>query len=154
MCIIMHRTANAGVIPTGFLEYNALRNPDGFGLAWREDGHIVAQKWGPDDMQEFMGVLSDLNETPDIDFVAHFRFATHGAKCAALSHPFMYEDPGTGEPVYVFHNGIIDIKPGEGESDTSEFVKSILARLPSHWWENPALCGLLSPASLGRACSS
>lgn len=113
-------------------------NPDGFGLAWRADDALHHAKYGPDQKDEFIKDLAVLDNTAGLEYVAHFRKATHGAPCVELSHPFAYDDP-TGNPVVVFHNGVIRVKTEKDESDTQVFVDRVLARLPVKWWENSAL---------------
>lgn len=150
MCLIVHRTVNKNgrgrKLPSKIIDHNRKSNPDGFGIAWRSpEKGVVSQKFAPSEFDEFRALLETIDAQRSIEYIAHFRTATHGAKCKDLAHPFIYEDPA-GESVAVFHNGIIDIKAYEGESDTSQFVKSVLARLPANWWDNSALIYLVEQA--------
>ena len=143
MCMIAHRPASSDArgsnIPNKVIDTAIGRHPDGFGIAWREAGALRHEKFGPAESTEFRDLLKKLDKDSTIEYTAHWRFATHGKPCRDLSHPFVYDDPIEG-PVAVFHNGVIGIATGGShESDTSVFVRDVLARLPSGWWNNPAL---------------
>ena len=141
MCLIAHRPVKKGRgsnIPAEVISYNRRKNPDGFGIAWREFGKVHHAKFAPSDGDAFEKLLRTIDRRSHIEYVAHWRLATHGAKCEELSHPFPYEDPDLGE-VLLFHNGIIDIDIEKGESDTSQFVKQVLSRLEGQWWRKPHL---------------
>src|SRR5262245_45793565 len=81
-------------------------NPDGAGVAWLSgDGKVRFEKGlGPDEVHDcFTRVAGPA--------IAHFRWATVGAKCAELCHPFVIGDDGsplategTADAV-LFHNG-------------------------------------------------
>jgi predicted glutamine amidotransferase len=145
MCLIIHRPTNGkrgtgSNVPGDVLDYNSRLNPDGFGIAWRDPKRgLLHEKFAPgkDEYRRFFDLLKSIDRQATVEYVAHYRKATHGAPCKELSHPFVYEDPSAG-PVLVFHNGIIPIKTSKGESDTSEFVKRVLANIEPRWWEKPA----------------
>ena len=130
-------------IPTQVIDTAMTRHPDGFGIAWREDGVLWRQKFGPSERKSFRKAIKRIDHRQDIEYVAHFRWATHGPRAASHSHPYEYYDPKVGT-VLVFHNGIIDIPTISSESDTEVFVRDILAHLPSRWWAQPALRYLVS----------
>lgn len=132
-------------IPTDVIDTAMTRHPDGFGVAWREGGKLWRQKFGPEHRREFRKVLKRLDKDQTIEYVAHFRWATHGPEDAAHSHPYEYMDPEVGT-VLVFHNGVIDIGTRHDESDTEVFVRDVLAHLPSRWWAQPALRYLVGEA--------
>lgn len=145
MCIIIHRAYGSNV-PNDVLEHNRKKNPDGFGLAWRDNnGSLHYRKYAPTAYSDFHAALKAVDRDPKIEYVAHYRFATHGPACERLSHPFPYEDED-GNEVLVFHNGIINIQTPAEESDTSHFVNRVLASLPSGWWRNPAMRFLVENA--------
>jgi predicted glutamine amidotransferase len=149
MCLIAHRPVKNGRgsnIPNEVISYNRRKNPDGFGIAWRQNGKLQHQKFAPSDGHAFEKLLKSIDKQTHIEYVAHWRLATHGPKCEELSHPFSYNDPKAGE-VLVFHNGIINsIKVDKGESDTSQFVKDILMKLEAEWWKKPHLKFLVEEA--------
>lgn len=142
MCLIIHRDLNGkrgSNVPNAVLDHNARSNPDGFGIAWRDGKKLRHEKFdaGKKAFEDFRSLLKRIDRDPGTEYVAHFRKATHGPVCKALSHPFSYEDPEEGE-VLVFHNGIINIDTEPGESDTSAFVKRVLSRIAPRWWESNA----------------
>ena len=140
MCLIIHREAGKRTsnVPESILDHNRYQNPDGFGVAWRTSKGLEYEKFdkGADEYQKFKDLVLTLDKT-EVEYVAHFRKATHGPVCRELSHPFEYQDTRVGQ-VLVFHNGIIDIDTDKGESDTSQFVKTVLANMQTKWWRKPA----------------
>jgi hypothetical protein len=147
--MIAYRPVEAGKrgsnIPTQVIDTAMQRHPDGFGVAWREGGKLWRQKFGPEHSREFRKTIKRLDRDQTIEYVAHFRWATHGPEDAAHSHPYEYTDPEVGT-VLVFHNGIIDIGTAPHESDTEVFVRDVLAHLPGRWWANPAIRYLVDEA--------
>lgn len=145
MCLIVHRFGGSN-LPNDVIDLNSKRNADGFGIAWRDrEGGLHHAKYGPQSFMKFRKQLKRLDRHPEIEYTAHFRFATTGAPCRDLSHPFSYMDPIEGE-VLVFHNGVINIDAPKGESDTSQFVKAVLANLPSGWWREAHFMFLVESA--------
>jgi hypothetical protein len=133
-----------GNIPNAVVDTALTRHPDGFGIAWRESGQLRSQRYGPAERAAFRALLRDVDKR-GFEYVAHFRFATHGPKAESHAHPFEYMDPN-GERVLVFHNGIIDIPTRPSESDTEVFVRDVLTKLPAQWWDVPGLCYLVNEA--------
>ena len=131
-------------IPNAVIDTAMNRHADGFGIAWREKGELRVEKFGPDERAEFREVLKRV-DLAGLEYVTHFRWATHGPKDRDHAHPFEYTD-ATGEKVVVFHNGIIDIATRPEESDTEVFVRDVLAKLPANWWDSPALVYLVGEA--------
>jgi len=145
MCLIVHRFGDSN-LPSDVIDVNRQRNADGFGIAWRNaDGTLSHAKYGPQSFGKFQKRLRRIDRDKSIEYTAHFRFATHGAPCRDLSHPFEYTDPIEGK-VLVFHNGVINIQVSKGESDTSQFVKTVLSKMPSRWWAQPHLVYLVEAA--------
>jgi hypothetical protein len=134
MCLIIHREPRAGHVPNDIIDSNLKRNPDGFGIAWREpDGELKNVRFAPSESKVFRKLLKSIDQQGKIEYVAHFRLATHGPACFDLSHPFAYTDPEEGE-VLVFHNGVIDMYTEPTESDTEVFVRDVLSKMPPRWW--------------------
>lgn len=125
-------------VPENVLDYNKYSNPDGFGMAWREGNSIQQRRWssGKDNYKAFRKLLLKI-DAREVEYVAHFRKATHGDICREMSHPFTYRDAKVGQ-VLVFHNGIIDIPTKKGESDTAAFVRVVLSRMRARWWDSEA----------------
>lgn len=145
MCIIINRPEGAGPVPGTYVMEASLRNPDGFGVAWRTERGIQHARFGPRDYNDFEALLLRV-EGLGAEFAAHFRLATHGPKVKGLAHPFTYQDREAGT-VYVFHNGIIDISTKKHESDTEVFVRRVLSRLPALWWRDPTQRELVTMAA-------
>jgi hypothetical protein len=122
------------------------RHPDGFGIAWRERGMVQSRRFAPTNRgkKQFKNLVERVDRTGR-EYVAHFRWATHGAEDAAHAHPYAYMDPDPSVgPVYVFHNGIIDVQTSGAESDTEVFVRDYLTHLPSRWWTNQAIVNMMT----------
>lgn len=146
MCLIAHRERGAN-IPNAVIDHNRTANPDGFGIAWRDGKSLRHAKFGPghDEYERFKALLKSIDKRTEVEYVAHWRTATHGAKCVDLSHPFTYTDKHDGD-VLIFHNGIINISVPKGESDTSHFVKAVLAGLEPRWYRRDATRFLVEAA--------
>lgn len=150
MCMIAYRPLHAksgkgSNIPGSVIDTALRRHPDGFGLAYRENGELVTEKFGPHEAKRFRKALKRVDREVPSEYVAHWRFATHGPKDQAHAHPYEYTHPVDGR-VLVFHNGVIDIATTPAQSDTEVFTGLVLAELPSRWWENPALMFLVTEA--------
>lgn len=142
MCLIVHRPAakngkRLAHLPDSVIESNRRRNSDGFGLGWREGSTLRFEKYGPKEFADFHALLKSLDKQ-NREYVAHFRMATMGSVNRDMAHPYPYEDPA-GQPVLLFHNGVIDIKGNPGESDTYAFVKRVLQKLEPRWWSKDPL---------------
>ena len=150
MCMIAWRPVEKGKgahIPNAVIDTALSRHPDGFGVAYRDaSGVLKWERFGPAERVAFRAALKRVDKAAG-EYVAHFRFATHGKPCAELAHPFEYTDPEAGT-VLVFHNGVIGIATAKDgtESDTSVFVRDVLAALPTRWWRVPALRYLVGEA--------
>jgi hypothetical protein len=154
MCMIALRTASLAKrganMPNEVIDTALVRHSDGYGVSWRspatdtEPGALLYAKFGPKERAEFRTLLKELDGLVNIEYVAHFRFATQGPAVKELAHPYSYmdPDPNVGE-VLVFHNGVINIQADKSESDTLVFVRDVLADLPSRWWTIPVLVSLV-----------
>ena len=143
MCMIAHRflskRGQGQNMPNEVISTACTRHPDGYGIAWRDPiKGLRYERFGPSERLGFRDSLKRIDADRSIEYVAHFRFATHGPEDRDHAHPFAYQDP---DPkigrVLVFHNGIISgMRPEQTESDTEVFVRDYLAKLPSAWWRN------------------
>ena len=149
MCMIAYRPAGkAGHMTRSIVDTATQRHPDGFGIAWRAPDGLHVERFAPTKKSRasFKRLTAEVDKA-GYEYVAHFRWATHGPKDAAHAHPYEYNDPDpkVGK-VLVFHNGVIDIATTPQESDTEVFVRDVLGRLESRWWTNPALVYLVNEA--------
>ena len=127
MCLIAHRAKVGSHIPNHIIEWNKTANPDGFGLMWRDGGQVKTAKYAPDEFEFFRNQLKAL-DVDKVEYGAHWRNATHGARNREMAHPYEYID-ADGTPIALMHNGIIDIETGKQQSDTLAFVEGVLATL-------------------------
>lgn len=153
MCMIAYRpikgsSVGGSNIPNDVIATAMTRHPDGFGLAFRDETGLQSLRFGPSEREAFKIALKEVDRR-SVEYVAHFRWATHGPRAESHAHPFEYIDPD-GERVLVFHNGIISIMTTPAQSDTEVFVHTVLAQLPSRWWANPALVYLVKEALIGN----
>jgi len=136
-----------GNIPNSVIDTALNRHPDGFGIMWRGKDGLGFTSYAPKQRKQFRKALKALDRG-GVEYAAHFRWATSGPKDRDMAHPYTYEDPdpevGT---VAVMHNGVIGIAHDRArESDTSAFVRLVLADLPTRWWTNDALVYLVREA--------
>lgn len=146
MCIIVYK-------PTGIENpsWNTLNrcfnyNPHGAGFMYAEDGKVHIQK-GFMTWNQFKKAFKPFKNRTDLPIVCHFRITTHGETEKGLCHPFpvssnRYELKATKSvaDIAIAHNGCISLtnNPGEGMSDTSEFVRkyaNIIITNPM-WYHN------------------
>lgn len=135
MCIIAAKPANVEMPNRETIENMWYRNSNGAGLMYVKNGSVVIEK-GFMKLKDFENRLNsleseiDLKETP---VVLHFRITTHGGTKPENCHPFPVSDSvgilsklRITTKLGVAHNGIIDITPRKGISDTMEYIISQL----------------------------
>jgi hypothetical protein len=111
---------------------------------WRDGGQVKTAKYAPDEFEFFHNQLKAL-DVDKVEYGAHWRNATHGARNREMAHPYEYID-ADGTPIALMHNGIIDIKTDTQQSDTLAFVDGVLATLKTGWWDIPAMRFLVEGA--------
>lgn len=135
MCVICCKPAGIEMPKDEYIENMWFRNPDGAGMMYVVDGRVRIVK-GFMDFESFQEELEELKADHDltkIPMVMHFRITTHGGTKPQNCHPFPITDSvgllgklvQTTE-IGVAHNGIIDINPRKGISDTMEYIISQL----------------------------
>lgn len=139
MCIIAAKPAGTPMPSEDIIRTMWTNNPDGAGLMYVENGHVVIEK-GFMKQKDFLKALRkvegrlDMKKTP---LVMHFRIATHGGINKECTHPFPVTDNiGALQKIKasvdlgVAHNGIISsVTPRKGISDTMEYIATQLAPL-------------------------
>ena len=138
MCIIAAKPAGVKLPERDVFRTMWDGNSDGAGFMYVENGHVKIEK-GFMKYKNFTKALDkvagrlDLTKTP---MVFHFRITTHGGTKPENTHPFPITDNigalkkhTMTTDVGVAHNGIIDILPRKGISDTMEYIASQLAPL-------------------------
>ena len=121
MCIAIHKPAGKQ-IPEKHLKESFYSNPDGAGFAvcCPSKGFVIRK--GFFDLEEFLAEFEPFAKYPAL---VHFRIATHGGISPEMCHPFTL----CGGSYAMIHNGILDIKPHKGKSDTATFADSVLTPL-------------------------
>ena len=138
MCIIAAKPAGVKMPDDDVITRMWWRNNDGAGIMYAKDGKVRIDK-GFMKLEDFRAHLAKVRRTVDLDSVAvvmHFRITTHGGTSPQNCHPFpitrsvkMLQALHQSAPMGVAHNGIIDITPRKGISDTMEYIVSQLAPL-------------------------
>lgn len=138
MCIIAAKAKGVAMPDDQTIENMWYGNSDGAGFMYAENGKVYIRK-GFMEYSQFRKALDELAATHDmtqLPLVMHFRITTHGGTKPANCHPFPITDSvgvlsklETKCRVGVAHNGVIDITPRKGISDTMEYIASQLAPL-------------------------
>jgi hypothetical protein len=105
------------------LERSCIANPDGFGFGVVHDtgkGLELIKRRSMDSqlaISEFYRVIED---TKPLAWLFHTRIATSGQVNESMCHPFKV---GNDSETVLAHNGILNIKPRDGMSDTATLAK-------------------------------
>lgn len=158
MCVIAAKPAGVKFPGEETLNNMFWNNPDGAGYMYAEKGVVYIQK-GLMTRDDFGASINRLKAKKDLDklpMVMHFRITTHGGTKPENTHPFpVTESVGALQKrkmkcsLGVAHNGIIDITPRKGISDTMEYVVSQLGPLYKavpKFYENKDLMRMVSNA--------
>lgn len=138
MCIIAAKPVGIDMPSDDIIANMWYGNSDGAGFMWAEKGLVHIRK-GFMTYDDFLRALDDFRLSHDermTALVMHFRITTHGGTKPANCHPFPIADSvgllsklDTKCELGVAHNGIINIEPRKGISDTMEYIISQLAPL-------------------------
>jgi glutamine phosphoribosylpyrophosphate amidotransferase len=120
MCIIVVKPANIEITDNALVNM-WINNPDGAGFMYAEGGRLHVVKG----LMEFEQFYRAYRKAEHHKLVLHFRWRTHGAPSAAMTHPFWIAEGEVG----MVHNGIISGIPTIGdESDTAAYVRVLQGR--------------------------
>lgn len=135
MCLIIQREPNFE-IPFDKFKSAIITNPDGWGLAFAQDGRLTSYKSPvtPDPEKLYRVVNEELKEFP---LLLHFRFNTAGKTNMRNAHPFpILEYDKDGTDLRMAHNGTISkfkqiAKQDESDSRAfvREFVRPLMKRM-------------------------
>ena len=102
MCVIINKPAKK-TLPKTVLENCYANNPHGWGIMWADGGklHVVR---GLGNFQDFYKAYR--NVPHHANAAIHFRWATHGLKNEANTHPFTVINDAN-ESLAMMHNGVI-----------------------------------------------
>ena len=121
MCIAIHKPKGV-IIPQAHLEESFVSNPDGAGFTvCLSSGKLVSRK-GFFTIEAFNAAFRSYTSFPAL---IHFRIATSGGINPEMCHPFEL----CGGKYSMIHNGVLDLKPHKGKSDTATFADSVLTPL-------------------------
>lgn len=158
MCVICCKPSGADMPLQTYIDNMWNRNSDGAGIMYAVDGRVHIEK-GFMSYEDFKDRLKSLGEQYDLKklpLVMHFRITTHGGTKPENCHPFPISDSvgilsklRQTTNIGVAHNGIIDITPRKGISDTMEYIISQLAPLSKAvptFYKNKHLIQMISNA--------
>lgn len=138
MCIIAISTKGIELPDEDTLQNMWIRNSDGAGIMFAHNNKVHIEK-GFMKYDSFYNRLQELDKKyhlKDLSVILHFRITTHGGTSPQNTHPFPISDSigllkklKCTTKLGVAHNGIIDITPRKGISDTMEYIASQLAPL-------------------------
>lgn len=138
MCIIAISTKGIELPDEDTIQNMWIRNSDGAGIMFAHKGKVHIEK-GFMKYESFYNRLMELDKKyhlKDKSVILHFRITTHGGTKPENTHPFPVTDSigmlkklKCDAKLGVAHNGIIDIAPRAGISDTMEYIASQLAPL-------------------------
>lgn len=135
MCVICCKPKGVDMPKDDYIENMWFRNPDGAGLMYMEDGKVQIYKGFMtfDSFKEALDIIKQGRDMKEVPLVMHFRITTHGGTKPENCHPFPISDSVgmlsklvLNTDIGVAHNGIIDITPRKGISDTMEYIISQL----------------------------
>lgn len=138
MCIIAAKPVGVAMPSDNIIENMWNGNSDGAGFMYAEKGSVHIRK-GFMTFEDFRKALDEFcstHDTTNTALVMHFRITTHGGTKPENCHPFpisesigMLSKLDCKTQIGVAHNGVIDISPRKGISDTMEYIASQLAPL-------------------------
>jgi len=143
MCIAIFKPKDTDLPTKDILQNCWTANDDGAGFAFAHDGKVYTKK-GFMTFEAFMDAFNFNNQKynfKECGMLIHFRIATHGGTCPAMTHPFpIHSDDGALcktdyiSDYAIVHNGIISLTSDKarkltGMSDTAVFVQDYLAPL-------------------------
>lgn len=137
MCVIIYKPEGVAMPSQKELKAAFAHNSDGAGFAYFLPDKRVQIVKGLMTFAALEKALKRHSEAiKDHTLVIHMRITTHGGTSQGLTHPFpVSSDPQDMHKIdniadtVVFHNGIISIKPREGQSDTTEYILSVMSVL-------------------------
>jgi glutamine amidotransferase len=133
MCILIAQPAGH-IIPDEHLANGWRTNQDGGGFAYVVNHRVVIEK--PFfDFQRFHDRYKEIvAQHPDSVVMVHMRITTHGKNDKTNTHPHRIH-----RGLAVGHNGIISIRTCSEFSDTVQYCRQIISKLPLTFLDNEAI---------------
>lgn len=141
MCLAIYKPKGIQ-ISKAYLHNGYIENKDACGFAFASKGRIECYK-GFKSFSEFWKAFRVFQSK--YAMLIHFRFATHGDKSDANTHPILIN----GGRIAVIHNGIIAIKTHGTDSDTVTFARDVLQPSFKRFGWNDATLKYLVETSIG-----
>lgn len=161
MCIICVKPTGIEMPTEATLETMWENNPDGAGFMYVANGNVNIEK-GFMTYKAFksaIDVLATKYRLKDIPLVMHFRITTHGGTKPSNCHPFpVTENIGMLQKLSiksewgVAHNGILNITPRAGISDTMEYIATqmaVMKKINHRFAENKYFLEMIANATVG-----
>lgn len=133
MCLIIAKPAGVAFDAEEIVSA-AQCHPHGIGFAWTDGERI--RRWR--NLNDTALAVKQAEKLASYNAVAHFRYATHGAKTVDNIHPFFVDSRAD---IAVAHNGILDIESSDAVSDSRMFVSRFLRWMKNGWWTDPVTVG-------------
>ena len=162
MCVIAAKPAGVDMPSDDRLMDMWYANPDGAGFMYADNGVVRIRK-GFMEPDKFIAAINELRSEHDLTslpLVMHFRITTHGGTKPENCHPFPISDNvgvlsklESKTSLGVAHNGIINITPRKGISDTMEYIATQLAplyRAVPKFYKNKDLMELINNATCSK----
>ncbi len=169
MCLIVAKPHGVRMPSNNNLARWFKSHPDGFGLAYLDEGKVRIIK-GAMDIKGVKRIVKTMRKglgktsPKDIDVIFHFRQATNGVISMSNCHPFPVSSDqaelaslDTNCEIAIAHNGIIwgvgdkynYNNPIGFKTDTQEFIEDYITQLRDALW-NKAVQGLIEAATSSK----
>ena len=153
MCVILLIDNDGNIRPSDEMIENAWeRNPEGGGIAWRENSQDGKGKEVVFHKDLSLDEMKELNTKLPLPYIMHFRIASSGGVKAELTHPFPIHKnvplmlKGRTKGYVLFHNG--DWKGYETEC--REAARGSNTKIPGGFWSDTrAMAWLMSIYGFG-----
>ena len=124
MCVLVAKAKNARKITEQEIINCANSNPDGFGMAWVENGKVKTMRTF--NVNEIIRKNDQLRD--DQAIIYHFRIATHGSISKNNCHPFLSKE----QNIAFAHNGILNIANHNDWTDSETAFRFIFLPILKH----------------------
>lgn len=123
MCILITKQRGAQFPPVEYIKNSIENNPDGFAMAWNEDGELKTYKTMS--ARSFLSAYCDITASLDpaeTGMIIHARIMTHGARELKNCHCWK-SFIGTDDEMAFAHNGILSVPNRDGMTDSETFLR-------------------------------
>lgn len=125
MCILITKEKGICFPPLKSIVNSVDSNPDGFAMAYNEDGRIVTFKTlDPDEFIDEYKRVVKTHDHRDTAMIIHARIATHGTVREENCH--CWTGKVLGSKMAFAHNGILPIKPYGDMTDSETFLRKFI----------------------------